>query len=83
MFVRQDEKTHHVINSLQSFIIRNQNKFVENIDNSRQLHGLRHLYAQTRYKAFIVDGFNERQAKLKVAHELGHFRAEITEVYLN
>jgi site-specific recombinase XerD len=82
VFVKQDEKAHHVINSLQSFIIRNQDKFVENIDNSRHFHGLRHLYAQTRYKVFVEEGLNERQAKLKVAHELGHFRAEITEVYL-
>jgi len=29
------------------------------------------------------NGFNDYSARLKVSKELGHFRIEITEIYLN
>lgn len=74
IFVRNDEKTHHVINSLQVFILRNQDKFrIGNDGTNRSYHGLRHFYAQNRYKKFLGEGYNDKQARLKVAKELGHF----------
>lgn len=84
VFVRNDEKTHQVINNLQVFVLRNEDKFrTSNDGTNKSFHGLRHLYAQNRYKQFIKEGYNDKQARLKVAKELGHFREEITEVYLN
>ena len=35
------------------------------------------------YAATVHKYFNEKNAKLKVAHLLGHFRPEITEIYLS
>lgn len=46
-------------------------------------HGLRHSYAQERYTHFRELGFSDKQARMRVAVDLGHFRTEITEVYLN
>lgn len=48
---------------------------------SRGAHGLRHAYAQSRM-ARLQRAMPREQAKLVVSQELGHFRPEITEVYL-
>lgn len=48
---------------------------------SRGAHGLRHTYAQSRM-AQLQRVMPRDQAKLIVSQELGHFRPEITEVYL-
>jgi len=45
-------------------------------------HGLRHSYAQERMKELREQGFLYRRALGIVSQELGHFRPEITEVYL-
>lgn len=55
VFVRTNEQTHHVINNLQNFIIRHQGKFVMNAEK-RSFHGLRHGYAQRRYREFVESG---------------------------
>lgn len=84
VFIRNGEQTHRVINSLQSFIARNQQKFViGNDDKSRTFHGLRHLYAQIKYRELLERGMDDQKAKFQVAKLLGHFRVEITEIYLN
>tara|TARA_R110000868_G_scaffold411714_1_gene707921 strand:+ start:1188 stop:2111 length:924 start_codon:yes stop_codon:yes gene_type:complete len=44
-------------------------------------HGLRHSYAQNRM-AYMQKETLRDEAKLVVSQELGHFRPEITEVYL-
>lgn len=44
-------------------------------------HGLRHSYAQSRM-ADLQKSMPRDQAKVVVSQELGHFRPEITEVYL-
>jgi len=49
---------------------------------SRGSHGLRHAYAQERMKELQASGFMYRNALEIVSQELGHFRPEITEVYL-
>ena len=49
---------------------------------SRGVHGLRHTYAQNRYEYLIDRGHIDYEAKLIVSQELGHFRPEITEIYL-
>jgi len=48
----------------------------------RGAHGLRHSYAQERMKELQSSGLKYKNALLIVSQELGHFRPEITEVYL-
>ena len=45
-------------------------------------HGLRHSYAQERMAELKSLGLARAIALETVSQELGHFRAEITEVYL-
>lgn len=45
-------------------------------------HGLRHSYAQERMAELRSFGLSRAIALETVSQELGHFRAEITEVYL-
>ena len=45
-------------------------------------HGLRHSYAQERMTELQNQGLTREQALETVSQELGHFRPEITEVYL-
>ncbi|WP_007376006.1 MULTISPECIES: hypothetical protein [unclassified Pseudoalteromonas] len=45
-------------------------------------HGLRHSYAQERMNELKGLGLSRQVALETVSQELGHFRAEITEVYL-
>ena len=82
VFIDKNEKTHKVINNLQVFIY-NHNKEFSNSDRNLTFHGLRHAYAQNRYQHFINKGVDDYNARLKVSKELGHFRVEITEIYLN
>lgn len=45
-------------------------------------HGLRHSYAQERMTELQRGGLPRDQALTVVSQEMGHFRPEITEVYL-
>ena len=45
-------------------------------------HGLRHEYAQERMNTLQENGYNFQEALEVVSQEMGHFRPEITEVYL-
>ena len=45
-------------------------------------HGLRHAFAQDRMNALQSGGFAYAEALQIVSQEMGHFRGEITEVYL-
>ena len=84
VFIDKDEKTHKVINNLQCFIYNHHKEFkINNDGKNRSFHGLRHLYAQNRYRYFIEKGIDDYNARLKVSKLLGHFRVEITEIYLN
>ncbi|WP_246175597.1 hypothetical protein [Pseudoalteromonas rhizosphaerae] len=49
---------------------------------SNGAHGLRHSYAQERMDELKNLGLSRTTALETVSQELGHFRAEITEVYL-
>ncbi len=46
------------------------------------LHGLRHSYAQERLETLQHSGKRFDDAKEIISQELGHFRSDITEVYL-
>lgn len=52
------------------------------LDWSTGAHGVRHSYAQERMGELQRDGLSYRDALETVSQELGHFRSEITEVYL-
>lgn len=49
---------------------------------SNGAHGLRHSYAQDRMKEIQALGHTYQSALEIVSQEMGHFRADITEVYL-
>lgn len=49
---------------------------------NRGPHGVRHSYAQERVRELQAAGYAYRGALALVSQELGHFRPEITEVYL-
>jgi integrase len=49
---------------------------------SNGAHGVRHTYAQMRMRSLQLVGFNYEQALGIVSQEMGHFRQDITEVYL-
>lgn len=49
---------------------------------SNGAHGLRHSYAQERLLELILNQYPYQIALETVSQEMGHFRAEITEVYL-
>lgn len=49
---------------------------------SRGAHGLRHSYAQERMRELQKHGLEYRKALETVSQEMGHFRPEITKVYL-
>lgn len=82
VFINKEEKTHKVINNLQVFIYNHNNDFRTGNKNLT-FHGLRHAYAQNRYRQFMENGLSDYSARLKVSKELGHFRVEITDIYLN
>ena len=46
-------------------------------------HGLRYKYAQDRYQTLKSEGFSDKVSKATVSRELGHFRPDITNVYLS
>lgn len=48
---------------------------------SNGAHGLRHSYAQDRYEQ-LANHFPREEVMRIISQELGHFRPEITEVYL-
>ncbi len=45
-------------------------------------HGLRHSYAQERMRELQLSGLSRHDALETVSQEMGHFRPDITEVYL-
>lgn len=49
---------------------------------SNGAHGLRHQYAQNRLNEIKQLGYSDKEARLILSQELGHFRASITHVYL-
>lgn len=49
--------------------------------SSSGAHGLRHSYAQTRYEE-LANHYARHEVLTIISQELGHFREDITEVYL-
>ncbi len=85
IFVYENEKGHQVIEMVQQFIYSNRDKVRINEDEERgalTFHGLRHTYAQNRYQELRHNGKSAEEARKQVSLELGHFRVEITDIYL-
>lgn len=81
LFVRPGEKAHQVLRALGSFI-RNHRPATPARADKLVYHGLRHAYAERKYKEFRTQGANEKAARLRVARLLGHGRDSVTRVYL-
>lgn len=82
VFVESGEKTHHVIQQAKNFI-SNHRPATETGRGNLSFHGLRHTYAQGRYSQLLTQGLSEKASMTQVSKELGHFRPEITKVYLS
>jgi len=52
------------------------------LGHSTGAHGLRHSYAQERMNELAQRGYDRDKALETVSQEMGHFRPDITEVYL-
>lgn len=81
VFIKQGEQTHKIMKNIQMFIYNNQKEFSCK-DKNITFHGLRHYYAQQRYSELIGRGLTDLQARKIVSLELGHYRINITEIYL-
>lgn len=73
----RSQRTDLVIKQVQNFIANN-----KQAGDTITAHGLRHTWAQERYKELQYSGMKSIDAKLQVSLELGHFRPDITSVYL-
>ncbi|MBH0034573.1 hypothetical protein [Pseudoalteromonas sp. NZS71_1] len=78
------------INHLQRYDIGGGKKWSDSLNKvsnrtlslSNGAHGLRHSYAQERLLELILNQYPYQIALETVSQEMGHFRAEITKVYL-
>lgn len=84
LFLREHEKTHLAIKQVQNWIGRHRDKFeVPGREAPATFHGLRHTFAQERYKECTTKGLNDYRARVEVSKELGHERDDVTRIYLN
>lgn len=85
IFVNSSEKTHQVIKQAQNFISNNRHLVQEERGVNQTnitYHGIRHSFTCERYVELRGQGLNDYTARLQVSRELGHFRVEITNIYL-
>ena len=83
IFVEPGQKTHQAIRSIEKFIRDHRQAFT-----SRNItpHGLRHAYARDEFERNINGSQDKHQikdAKMRVAEQLGHGRPEVTNIYLH
>lgn len=85
LFIKEDEKTHLVIKSIQNNINRSRALWSDERGSdeiNRSFHGLRHTYAREQYEYRIERGMSEKDARKEVSQLLGHERDEVTRIYL-
>lgn len=75
-------ETHYDLIGGKSFSNRFSQNALKVLGWSEGAHGLRHRYAQRRIDELQDTGLDYPRALAVVSQELGHFRPEITEVYL-
>lgn len=86
IFVYEGEKGHQIIEKTQQFIYKNRVgvKIDDGSDRGElTFHGLRHFYCQNRYMELRHKGLSDEESRKIVSRELGHFRIQITDIYLN
>lgn len=87
LFVTLTQKVHQVIQHIQNFIKNNRHKIIDPL-NTRPagieitMHSFSHAYAKEHYDAFLLHGYTETNARLKVAQLIGHNREDVTKIYL-
>ena len=85
LFVPKGEKTHTIINDLETFIREHRAKFrFRDADGCAPItfHGLRHTYVTEHYSRLRRAGDTDLAACRKLAPLLGHKRPEIVHAYL-
>lgn len=87
IFVPEDKKAHQVIQSVQGFISRHRARITDisfrEVGVSLSYHGLRHNYAYEQYWNFRNYGYNDQEARYRVAKLIGHSRDDVTRIYLS
>ena len=78
LFVPLEMGTHQAIAEVQHYIWSHRDE-----GSTARIHGLRHGYAQERYREFLARGMSERDAKLAVSELLGHSRIDVVDIYLS
>ena len=84
LFVREGEKTHHIIKQVQNYINRNREKFQDPTRTGPNItfHGCRHHYAREQYNNCLRFGMKPIDARKAVSELLGHERDDVTRIYL-
>ena len=87
LFVPLNQKAHQVIQRVQDFIKNNRYKVIDSLNTRPKgieitMHSFRHAYAKHHYDNFIVIGYSEEEARLKVSRLIGHNREDVTNIYL-
>lgn len=88
VFVPPDIPIHKFKSQCQDYIHRYRDKIQDparSKDPSRSelhFHGIRHAYAQEKYRSLREQGLDDHEAREKLAEMLGHGREEITYVYV-
>ncbi|NKQ22768.1 tyrosine-type recombinase/integrase [Brevibacillus laterosporus] len=82
--MRNGQKTHQVIGSIQDFIYNHRDKFqTDNKESDMTFHGLRHSYAREEYMQRIEKGGMQKEvARVEVSKLLGHSRDDVTRIYI-
>ena len=84
LFVREGEKTHHIIKQVQNYINSNRDKFQDPYRTGPNItyHGCRHHYASDQYNRCLRSGMKPYDARKAVSDLLGHHRDQVTRIYL-
>lgn len=83
LLVPDDVRTDTAKAELEQFLARHRAE-IQDADDGRPLtyHGLRHTYAQEKYRRLIAGGMSDFDAHYEVSRLLGHERPDVTDIYL-
>ncbi|MDL2327643.1 tyrosine-type recombinase/integrase [Ruminococcaceae bacterium OttesenSCG-928-A11] len=83
LFVPKEKQSHQVIREIQDFIREYRDEAGDEEREARMtFHGTRHSYAARQYEQMIHAGRGDLGTKLRVSQNLGHGRADVTNLYL-
>ncbi len=94
VWVKKGQKVHQLEVEVQNFLYQHRG-LIQDLDRAQSghnlnpgekgaltAHGLRHSYARERYNDYRQQGYGDREARERVAEELGHGRVEVTYTYI-